>query len=146
MLYPQRSFEVKILVSKIFQNAVALGLPTNHDFQNESRTGGPVRGVSPDRAMAILDELEEDDESVEPKEPEGGKPKVTKDNQDGQDKTATEAGGAQHENKKASEEKQGSKDLSASKSSHLRNLLGAIKYSNIRCLGQLCVENSPAAV
>lgn len=114
MLYPQRSLEVRILAIEIFQNAIAIELPTHHDFQNEARSGGPVRGVSPDRAMDILDELEEDDEAAESEETKGGK--VTEENQHGQDKTAPEAGGPQDEKEKAAEEKQESEDLSASKS------------------------------
>ncbi|KAJ0115775.1 hypothetical protein J7T55_010598 [Diaporthe amygdali] len=81
-----------------------------------ARWGGPVRGVSPARAMDILDELERDDEASESEEARGGKPEVTEDNQDDQYKTAPGAGGAQDEKEKAAEEKQESEVLSASKS------------------------------
>ncbi|KAK2613385.1 hypothetical protein N8I77_000303 [Diaporthe amygdali] len=80
-----------------------------------ARSGGPVKGVSPNRAMNILDELEEADEAWESEEAKGGKSEVTEDNQDDQDTTAPEAEGAQDEKEKAAEEKQESEDLSASK-------------------------------
>lgn len=111
MLYPQRSSEVRILASENFQNAIALELRTDHDVQNEARGGDPVRGVSVDRAMDILDELEKDDEYDEDEESgaaEEGKPKVTDDKQDSKDKTSPEAGGAQDDKEKAAKEEHGS--------------------------------------
>lgn len=58
--------------------------------------------------MDILDELGEHDEAAGSEGAKGGKPKVTEDDQDdGQDKTAPEAGGAQDEKEKAAEGKTG---------------------------------------
>ncbi|KAG6357484.1 hypothetical protein INS49_013361 [Diaporthe citri] len=83
-----------------------------------------VMGVGPEEAMRILEELEggwdnnseEDDKAAESGRAEGGKSKVTKDEQDINDKTAQEAGGAQDGKQKVVDGTQEGQSLPTSKS------------------------------
>lgn len=57
MLYPRRGSEVRIREIEILQNETAPNLPTDHNFESKANAGSPVRGISPNRATRILDEL-----------------------------------------------------------------------------------------